>query len=646
MSHPHSVSELVERGREAAARGSWREAYDLLVAVNPAELAPEDLELIGEATSWTGPTERCIAARERAYSAYVATGNRRGAARLALALVRDHQLAHAGSVAAGWSKRAERVLEQEPECPEHGHLARRQWLAAYARGDLGEARRQLQRALELAQRFSDRDLEALTLHNQGSILISEGEVEECWALIDEAAAGAAAGDLRPTATGQVYCWTISACRDLMELRRAGEWTTRFEQWCERTALPGGWRGDCRVHRAEFLRLQGRWAEAEEEATSACNDFSDYNTVHGFGTAAYELGELHFRRGNLAAAEDAFRRALEAGVEPQPGLALLRLAEGKPSVGLSELQRALGEVPDDRIERARLLPAYVELAVAAGHVDRARGGAEELASLSALFGSDALTAMATWASGIVLLAEGAAATAVAPLREAVRHWHHLGAPYEAARARTALAEAYQATADDDAAMLELEAARSIFERLGAAAAVRRAAELMQPRRPDAAEATFLFSDICGSTSLTEALGDQAWHDLVEWHDRTLRALFARHRGEEVDHAGDGFFVAFADSAGALACAVEIQRALAEHRRNHGFAPPVRIGVHTAEAIAVRRAFRGKGVHAAARVGAVAEANEIAASRETAEAGRVTFTNPRLVELKGLSEPVEIVSVDWA
>ena len=209
----------------------------------------------------------------------------------------------------------------------------------------------------------------------------------------------------------------------------------------------------------------------------------------------------------------------------------------------------------------------------------------------------------------------------------------------------LAEAYQATGDDDSAAVELEAAQAIFERLGAVAGARRAAELLRRERAEAVTGTFVFSDICGSTSLVEAIGDTAWLDLVEWHDRTLRTLFREHRGDEIDHAGDGFFVAFQDPAAALACAVAIQRALAEHRRNHGFAPPVRIGVHTAEAIPVVRGYRGKGVHTAARVGAVAEANEIVASRGTAEAGRVGFTNPRFVALKGLAEPVEIVSVDW-
>ena len=477
------------------------------------------------------------------------------------------------------------------------------------------------------------------------MLVRDGKVDEGWALMDEAAAAAAAGDLRPTATGTVYCGTISACRDLLEVRRAGEWTARFEQWCERTSLPGGWKGDCRVHRAEVLRLRGRWAEAEQEAESACEDFLEYNMPGEAGHASYELGELRLRRGDLTGADDAFRRVLETGGEPQPGLALLRLAQGKPRVGLGELDRALADYPHDRVERARLLPALVELAIAAEQVETASAAAEELGGLATLFGSDALTAAASCARGIVLIAERDPASAVSPLRDAVRRWHALDAPYEAARAREVLAGAYRATGDDDAAVLELEAALSIFERLGAAAATRRAAELLRPGPADATTGTFLFTDVCGSTSLIEAIGDEPWHDIVEWHDRTLRALFDEHGGEEIDHAGDGFFVAFPEPAAALACGVAIQRALADHRRRHGFAPPVRVGVHTAEAIAAGRGYRGKGVHAAARVGAAADANEIVASRETAEAGRVVFTNPRVVALRGLSEPVEIVSVDW-
>ena len=641
-----SVNDLVERGREAAARGSWREAYDLLSSLEPAELSPGDLELIAEATSWTGPTERCIDASERAFNGYLSRDDRTSAARLALRLARGYQLLSSGSVAAGWVKRAERLLEDEPESVEHGQLARLRGVAASALGDLDEAHVQLRRALGIARRFGDRDLEALTLHNQGSVLIGSGEVDEGWALIEESAATAAVGDLRPTATGSVYCWTISTCRDLQEVRRAGEWSARFEQWCERTSLPGGWRGDCRVHHAEVLRLRGRWAEAEAAAEAACEDFLRFNMPGEAAHATCELGELRLRRGDLSGAATAFRRAVEAGAEPQPGLALLRLAEGKPAVGLAELTRALADVPNDRIERARLLPAFVELAVAAEQRETARDAVQELDALATLYRSDALTATARWARGLVDLADGDSASAVSPLREAVRRWHSLDVPYEAARARTVLAEAYQATGDDDSAAVELEAAQAIFERLGAVAAARRAAELLGRGRADAVTQTFLFTDIVGSTALVEAIGDTAWLDLVEWHDRTLRALFSDDGGEEIDHAGDGFFVRFTAAGAALACAVAIQQALADHRRHHGFAPPVRIGVHTAEAIRAGRGYRGKGVHAAARIAAVATGNEVVATRDEADAAGLRYTNPRTLELKGLSAPVEVVTIDWA
>ena len=297
-----------------------------------------------------------------------------------------------------------------------------------------------------------------------------------------------------------------------------------------------------------------------------------------------------------------------------------------------------------MERARLLPALVELAVAAEQMETARDAAVELDALATLYGSDALTATACWARGLVALADGDPAAAVAPLREAVRRWHALEAPYEAARARTLLAEAYQATNEDESAAVELEAAHAIFERLGAVAGARRAAELLRRERAEAVSGTFVFSDICGSTNLVEAIGDTAWLDLVEWHDRTLRALFREHRGDEVDHAGDGFFVAFQDPAAALACAVAIQRALAEHRRNHGFAPPVRIGVHTADAIPA-------GAASVAREFTLPRVSEPSRQRRgpcqsrDGRRGRAPLQQPTTLELKGLSDPIELVTIDW-
>ncbi|MGI8607122.1 MAG: adenylate/guanylate cyclase domain-containing protein, partial [Gaiellaceae bacterium] len=231
-----------------------------------------------------------------------------------------------------------------------------------------------------------------------------------------------------------------------------------------------------------------------------------------------------------------------------------------------------------------------------------------------------------------------------------------APFEAAKARMLLASGHLAQGNPENAALELQAAASAFERLGAVPDSRRAREQLEslgmtPAAVDDAEdsqtRTFVFTDIVRSTSLVEAIGDHAWADVIRWHDQTLRSAFAAHRGEEVDHAGDGFFVAFTDSAAAVECAVAVQRTLSEHRRSHGFAPEVRIGLHLTDAARRGAGYRGKGVHEAARISALAEGGEILASAKTlaGKALRFPTSAARSVELTGISEPVELVSIDW-
>jgi class 3 adenylate cyclase len=259
-------------------------------------------------------------------------------------------------------------------------------------------------------------------------------------------------------------------------------------------------------------------------------------------------------------------------------------------------------------------------------------------------------------GQVQLAAGDEAGALRSLRAGCRRWQELDAPYETARARMALAAVYRASGDPETAALELAAARTAFERLGAVVDIARAEAALaaagpshaaEPSSVRAETRTFMFTDIVRSTQLVEAIGDEAWADLVRWHDQTLRALFATHGGEEVDHAGDGFFVAFAAARPAIECAVAIQRTLLDHRRSQGFAPQVRIGLHAAEAQRHDGAYRGKGVHVAARIAALAEAGEILASRDTVESAppSITLSAPRAVTLKGLSEPLEVVTLNW-
>jgi class 3 adenylate cyclase len=272
-----------------------------------------------------------------------------------------------------------------------------------------------------------------------------------------------------------------------------------------------------------------------------------------------------------------------------------------------------------------------------------------------YNTPALRASAACGRGALSLAEGDAVGARDSLRAGWRLWQEVDAPYEVARARMLLAAAHRAEGDAEAAKLELRSARSAFERLGASLDMRRAAELQEADTAAAGETaasrrvtrTFMFTDIVKSTALVEAIGDDAWEDLLRWHDQTLRALFSAHGGEEVKHGGDGFFVAFADAASAVDCAVATQRTLTQHRGDHGFAPQVRIGLHTAAATRRGDDYSGKGVHQAARIGALAEGGEILASRDVVDAGAPTVhvSAPRDVTLKGISEPMSVVAVEW-
>jgi class 3 adenylate cyclase len=290
------------------------------------------------------------------------------------------------------------------------------------------------------------------------------------------------------------------------------------------------------------------------------------------------------------------------------------------------------------------------------VDRAREAVEELETTVNDFNSAPLRASALCARGALQLAEGDSRAAVSTLRRGWRMWKEADLPYEAAQARMTLGAALRADGDEEAAVMEIRAARSAFERLGAIIDLRRATESLGeqaqndlPKAPVPGERvvkTFMFTDIVSSTNLVEAMGDEAWESLLGWHDQTLRKLFTNHCGEEVKQIGDGFFVAFDDATDAMECAVQIQRQLGEHRKQHGFAPQVRIGLHQAEATRKGQDYGGKGVHTAARIGALAQGGEIIASTqviENASRHRFPVSEHRSVSLKGVSEPAEVVSV---
>ena len=649
---PDNREDQLAAGRDALRRHAWREAFQQLRDADAAEaLPPEELERLAEASWWVGRLDDAIAVHERAQAAYLERGNKRRAGYVAILLAHDHFAKGQGALANGWIRRAERLLDTEQDSIEYAHLLRARGLLAK---NPDEALAHARAAHELATRYGDRDLAALELLEQGRLLVAKGEVVGGLSLLEDAAMLAVGGTLGPLATGDIFCTAIDVCRKLADYGRASEWTDAARHWCDEKGILG-FPGVCRVYRAGILRLRGALLDAAREATDAAVELRPY-AAEGTGEAFYELGEIRLRLGDLAAAEEAFRQAHELGRDPQPGMAMVRLAEGKVEAARTAIRSALADESRDQLSRSHLLPAQVEIALAAGDLDGARAAADELESIARVYGTPALDAAAQCMRGQVQAAAGDQAGALRSLRAGCRKWQELDAPYETARARMALAAVYRTAGDGETAALELAAARLAFERLGAVIDVARAVEAQasaasgpaagpSPARTETR--TFMFTDIVRSTQLIEAIGDEAWADLVRWHDQTLRSLFATHGGEEVDHAGDGFFVAFAAARPAIECGVAIQRTLLDHRRKAGFAPQVRIGLHAAEAQKHDGAYRGKGVHTAARIASLAEAGEILASRDTVESvpPEITPSAPRAVTLKGLSEPLEVVTLAW-
>ena len=640
------VADPLELAREAAGRHAWRRAFDAFDQADRDALTPDDLVQYAESAWWAGKLDRAITLRERAHARYVADGETLKAARTALMLSWDHGGRGSFAVAQGWFANAERLLADEPESGAHGWLILTRGVnALYGMGELRDAVEHFERAHELGRRFGERDTEILALVGRGRALVKLGEVENGLALLDEATAAAVSGELQPHSTGLVYCMTISSCQELGDYRRAAEWTEVANRWCDRLDV-SGFPGACRIHRAEIMRLRGDLAGAEKQAVEACEELHDFErsiTAGGY----YEIGEIRRRRGDFAAAEEAYGTANELGRDPQPGVALLRLAEGKVDAARAMVVRSLAEVQDP-LSRLRRLPAQVEIAVAASDLAMARRAFDELeriidAYTAASGRTPAFEGMIHFASGQIKIAEGDPEGALECLRRARDEWQRVGAPYETAQSRVLLGLAFRRLGDEHAATAEFEGALATFARLGARLDEERAKELLgrlQTRR------TFVFTDIVNSTKLLETLGDEKWKRLLARHDELLRERIVDSGGEVIKQTGDGFFAAFENPRAALEAAVAIQRALSDEI----VAPDVRIGAHTGGAFhtgADVRDYGGQGVHVAARIGAAARAAEILASRETLDGIGGTFrvSEPRPELLPGFEQPVDVVSVDW-
>jgi len=651
MGVSRTAADAVRAGRDALERHAWDEAYAILSeADRVGSLGGEGLELLASAAYWSAHPDETVEYLERSYAAHLEEGNRAEAAMAALRVAEQHGMRMAMPQAQGWGAKAVRLAEEGPEWPVHGWLAWMGGLLAWFQGDFEGAIASYDQALRLADRTGDRDLHAMSLHDKGHALCLLARVSEGMVLLDEAMTAVVGGELEPHAAGYVYCGMIGVCSKLGDYGRAAEWTDATLRWCERQSVPA-FPGVCRVHQAELMRLRGSYAQAEEQARLACEELPLFNFLSGLGPAYYEIGEVRRRMGDLDAAEDAYARAHQFGFNPQPGLSLLRLAQGKLEAATAGVSQALTEAGGNRCLQVRLRGAQVEIALAADDLDAAASALSELESIVAEYEAVLLHAIAAGARGAVRAARGDPASAIPDLRRAQQAWQQIDAPHEVAELRLQLAHAHLALGDEDAARMEARAARDTFERLGARPAAERAATLLGKlsRAGGPAERvgrTFMFTDIVRSTDLVGVIGDDAWEDLLRWHDGTLRSLFASHDGEVAHHTGDGFFVSFEDAGSAISAAVAVQRALVEHRREHGFALQVRIGIHAGQATRRGQDYSGGEVHMAARIAALAEGGEILVSQDTLEvADGVTGSESRQVTLKGFPDPIGVATVDW-
>ena len=646
-----ATTDLLTSAREAVDRHAWREALALFQeADSHQELTGADLELVADAAFFSGLGDLVIETKERAFKAHLASGDRMRAAYMAIELCRENLYKGRASIAAAWRRRGERLLDGEPEGYAHGYLAMAHAESARWAGELEAARLLAEKAVRIGNQSGDADLEALALVSLGSIRIAAGEVTQGFELIEEATVAALNAELSPYITGVTYCQVIATCRDLADYQRASEWTEATEQWCQKQSIPG-FPGVCRVHRAEVVAQSGAWERAEEELIKATRELEAYNATPPMSDGFYALAQLRYRRGDLEGAEEALQEANRLGHSSQPVLSLIRLAQRNVRPAFSGIKSALEERTADSWASTHLLPAFVEIAIAAGEVDAAHKAAEELAGLVESFDAIAMQAQRELAWGRVLLAESEPANAIPRLRRAIELWGRVPAPYEVAISRWLLARGLRTLHQVDQADLELGTALNDLTKLGAerdAEAVRREVQAAADIRsgPVTARKTFMFTDIVGSTNLAEAMGDHAWDGLLRVHDKTLRDEIVRKGGEVVNSTGDGFFVAFDSARAAIDCAVSIQQRLREHRVTTGYVPTVRIGLHAADANQVGADYSGVGVHVAARVAAQAGGDEILASADTvAEAGHVDTGESREVTLKGVAKPVAVVAVNW-
>jgi ATP/maltotriose-dependent transcriptional regulator MalT len=471
-----AVADRGEPPRGSSEGRSWGDAFARLSAIRrEGRLDAEDLERLAVAAYMVGRDDACEEAWIAAHHARVGSGQAERAAACAFSQALGLFFRGDLAPAMGWVARGARLLEESPrDCVEQAWLRMLTALPRLFEGDAGASASFIE-AEQIAERFADADAVMFARLGQGYALILQGRVADGMALLDEVMVSVTAAEVAPILSGIAYCQVISLCQAVFDLRRAREWTEALTRWCDAQPDIVPFRGNCLVHRCEILQLQGAWTDAMASARQACEVLAGPPAWDSLGSAHYHLGEIQRLRGDLEDAEQSYRRASLAGRDPEPGMSLLRVAQGRLDLARAAIRRAVDEAQEP-VARSRLLPACVEVLLEAGDLGGARAAADELAGIAAHLEAVYLTALAADASGAVLLAEGDPGGALTTLRRAHRAWRDLDAPHQAARVRLLIAVACRQLGDDATAELEFAAARSALEHLGARPDLTRLARL--------------------------------------------------------------------------------------------------------------------------------------------------------------------------
>ena len=468
------------QGRQAVADRSWRAAYDLLTKADAeTSLELHDVEALAATCFLLAIEDASIELWARAYHGHLDSGDYARAARCAFwaafQLFQTNEPARGG----GWLGRAQSALELcSQDCVERGYVLTPVAIQQVHQGNPEAALPMFDEALAKGEKFADPTLLVLARLGQAHAHILQGDYEKGLRLLDEVMVSVTSGEVAPTVSGLAYCATITQCQEVFDVRRAQEWTRVLSHWCESQPDLVPFRGQCLVHRAELMHLKGDWSDAMREVQLARDRLNDPPDQPAIGLAHYEQGELHRIRGEFTQAEQAYQRAHQVGHDPQPGLSLLWLQQGRHGVARSTIRRAV-DACTVRNLRARLLTAYVETSIACGSLDEARHAADELATIAEVLGAPMVQAMSDQQLGAMQLALGDADASLALLRKAWAGWQSLGAPYEAARVRVLMAQAFRKLGEVDSARMEFDAAGISFQQLGAAADLLAIEKLVRP-----------------------------------------------------------------------------------------------------------------------------------------------------------------------